>query len=98
MHSVSPVISEELIPAERVIALDQPQYQPIIVICAEHPEDKNHETHCTIVRFRLTEAERLQVANGADLILSELTFGRAFTPVHIEFCLPQETPSFVEKI
>jgi len=94
MQSVSPVINEKLIEHERVIALDQPEYKPIIIIAACTQPDKSD--YCLIVRFKLSDEERVKVAAGADLILSELTFGRAFTPVALEFCLPEEIPSFVE--
>lgn len=81
MISISPVYTEETVAIERVIALDQPEYQPIVilpVVC----EDGN-QGMC--VRFEFSEGERKMIAEGADLLLTELTFGgNRFTPVSLQ--------------
>jgi len=44
------------------------------------------------VRFRLTDDERKAIAAGADIILTELTFGGPFTPVNMHVCHPNTNP------
>lgn len=80
MESISPVLQEEHVANERVIALDQEQYIPIIVLPIKYEDG----TLGMMVRFRLSDQERAAIAAGADLVVTELTFGRPFTPIHIE--------------
>ena len=88
MESVSPVWTEREIPVERVVALDQPEYRPIIVL----PVSYQDGTRALVVRFRLTEEEKAAIANGADLVITELTFGARFTPLGFHLCQPNEHP------
>ena len=88
MNSVSPVWTEEEIPVERVIALDQEQYVPIIVLPIRYSDGIS----ALAVRFRLSTEERKAIAEGADIILTEMTFGGPFTPVHIAVCQPNVRP------
>jgi len=88
MDSVSPVWSEEQVPIERVLALDQPEYIPIIVLPVRYQDGVSGLS----VRFRLTAAERQAVAEGADLIITEMTFGGPFTPIDVKLCKPNESP------
>ena len=86
MNSVSPVYTEETVLMERVIALDQKPYFPIIILPVKYGDG----TQGMAVRFRFTEEERQQIADGGDLLLTELTFGsHKFTPVQLQI-VPKE--------
>ena len=86
MDSVSPVYTEETVRIERVIALDQPQYSPVVILPVVYEDG----TQAMAVRFRFTEEERKLIADGGDLLLTELTFGRnKFTPVQLQI-VPKE--------
>lgn len=86
MDSISPVYTEETVHIERVIALDQKPYFPIIILPVKYGDG----TQGMAVRFRFTEVERQQIADGWDLLLTELTFGGSlFTPVQLEI-VPKE--------
>jgi hypothetical protein len=88
MNSVSPVWTDEFVEIERVIALDQPEYEPIVVLPVRYTDN----TSGLSVRFRLTDDERKAIAAGADIILTELTFGGPFTPVNMHVCHPNTNP------
>jgi hypothetical protein len=45
-----------------------------------------------VVRFRLEDHEREAIANGADILITELTFGGRFSPIKIEVAKPNEIP------
>lgn len=87
MESVSPVWSEEEVGVERIIALDQPEYIPIAVL----PMCFSDGIPGLSVRFRLTDAERKALVEGADIVITELTLGQ-FTPIDIKVCKPNERP------
>jgi hypothetical protein len=67
MNSISPVLTELEVSAERVVALDQPEYYPIIVARIIFSD----QSIGSLVRFRFTDTERVQIAAGADLILGQ---------------------------
>jgi hypothetical protein len=85
---VSPVWTDEEVPIEVVIALDQAQYVPIIVL----PICYQDGTRALAVRFRLSEEEKQAILNGADIIFTELTFGGRFSPVAAHICMPNTNP------
>ena len=88
MDSVSPVWTEEEVAIERVIALDQPEYVPIIAL----PVRFSDNTSGMSVRFRLSDEERAAIAAGADIVITEITFGGPFTPIHVLAIKPNERP------
>jgi hypothetical protein len=88
MDSVSPVWSEQEVEIERVIALDQEQYQPIIVLPVRYTDRSSGLS----VRFRLNDEERAAIAKGCDLVITELTFGGPFTPLNMHVCRPNHSP------
>ena len=88
MDSVSPVWTEALVAHERIIALDQPQYLPIVVL----PVQFSDGTSGLSVRFRLTDEERFAIARGADVVITEMTFGRPFTPISVKAIYPNTSP------
>ncbi len=86
MDSVSPVYTEEMVQIERVIELGSKVYFPIIILPVVYEDG----TQAMAVRFRFTEEERKLIADGGDLLLTELTFGRnKFTPVQLQI-VPKE--------
>jgi hypothetical protein len=88
MDSVSPVWTDEEVAIERVIALDQPEYLPIIAL----PVRFHDGVSGLSVRFRLTDEERQAIADGCDIVITELTFGGPFTPLCTHVCLPNKGP------
>lgn len=88
MESVSPVWSDFEVDQERVIALDQPQYIPIIVL----PVQFSDGTRALTVRFRLSDEERKRIADGEDIVLTQL--GRMFVPTNITVTKPNEAPTW----
>lgn len=89
MQSTSPVLTEKEVQFEHVIALDQPEYHPIIVLPIQY-SDGNIGLG---VRFELTDNERKLIFEGADILLIELTFGRSFTPINLQICKKNEYPT-----
>lgn len=88
MDSVSPVWTEAEVWIERVIALDQPEYLPIVTLPIRYADG----TSGLSVRFRLTDDERRAISEGADFIVTELTFGLPMTPIHVCVCAPNIAP------
>ena len=87
MDSVSPVWTDADVEGERVIALDQPEYLPLIAL----PFTYSDGVRGVAVRFRLTDKEREAIAGGADLLVTELA-SSYFTPIHIQTCPPNTRP------
>jgi hypothetical protein len=77
-------------PIEVVLAKDQPEYLPLPVVYLDTP------SRPMISRWRLTEEERQRIANGDDLVLTQLTFGHAFQPIHLQITAPDEAPQLLE--
>ena len=93
MESVSPVYSEKFIEYEKVIALDQEEYIPLIVLPINFiGREGAPEPHMMTVRFRFSEEERVKIAQGADLLIGELLYGRLYTPISLQLCMPDESP------
>jgi hypothetical protein len=89
MESISPVYNENFVECETVVALDQPEYKPIIALHIEN-------VGASLVRFEFTEEERRLIAEGADLIVCELTFNRPFTPIGLEITPKGQKPNMVD--
>jgi hypothetical protein len=85
MRSISPVYSEELVCAEHVIALDQPEYLPLITLTV------NEFGNSSLARYEFTDEERKLIAEGADLVVAEMLFGHPYTPMALEI-VPKNTP------
>jgi hypothetical protein len=90
MTPTSPVLpgSESI---EIVLGRNQPQYTPLPAVYLDTP------CKPMITRWRLTDEERDAVANGADVILQQLTFGEPFQPVNLQIVLPDNWPLLVEE-
>lgn len=87
MDSVSPVLTECEVSAERVIALGQEEYYPIIVARVSFEGGGIG----SLTRFRFTDAERELIAKGADLILGQPHHG-PMMPVSLQLAMPGEYP------
>lgn len=92
MQSVSPVLTEKEVPFEQVIALDQPEYFPIIVARITLQGADEMASRATYTRFRFTDAERKAIADGADLLLSQPHHG-PLMPVALQLAKPDEYPT-----
>jgi hypothetical protein len=87
MDSVSPVLTAAEVEREQIIALDQPEYYPIVVarvLCSD-------DSPSTFTRFRFTEKEREAIAGGADLLLSQPHHG-TLMPIGLQLAMPGEYP------
>lgn len=73
--------------SERVIALDQPEYIPLVGLPVLFSDGKKGVS----VRFRFSEEERRAIADGADLVITELVAG-GFTPIHTCLSMPNQNP------
>ena len=92
MNSVSPVLTEHEVEAEQVIALDQPQYYPIISLRVTfNDKDGNPNGVATLTRFRFSDKDRDAIAAGADLILSQPHHG-PLMPIGLQLAMPNKYP------
>ena len=91
MEPVSPVLpgSEAI---EIVLGKDQPEYVPlpIVYLSGDHRP--------MISRWRLDMMERAQIADGADIVLTQLTWCNKFQPVHIQVCAADEMPVLLDEV
>jgi hypothetical protein len=76
MQPTTPVLAEEFQDKEVVYAKDQPEYNPL-------PTLRNQDG-VVLSRWKLTEAERKAVAEGADILLSLHTFNQPLQPILME--------------
>jgi hypothetical protein len=90
MHSISPVYTEELVIAEQVIALDQPEYLPLVTLSV--PEFGNP----CLARYEFTNEERELIAAGGELIVSEMLFGGQYTPMALEIVAKGAKPNMID--
>jgi len=90
MHSISPVYNEECVPAEQVIALDQPEYLPLVTLRVPEFGD------ICLARYEFTDEERKLIADGADLVVSEMLFGGSYTPMALEVTPKNTKPTMID--
>jgi hypothetical protein len=88
MNSVSPVLTEREVESEQVIALEQPEYFPIIVARIVYGDG----SPATVTRFRFSDADRTLIANGADLLLSQPHHG-ALMPIGLQLAMKDSYPT-----
>ena len=84
MNSISPVLTEKEVHSERVMALEQPGFYPIIVARVRYADN----TPGSIVRFKFTEKEKAAIAQGADLIVDQ----PHYMPLGLQLAFPGEYP------
>lgn len=87
MDSVSPVLTEREVEAEHVVALDQPQYFPVIVARVSFEEGGV----ASFTRFRFTAKEREAIAKGADLLISQPHHG-PLMPIGLQLAMKDSYP------
>lgn len=87
MDSVSPVLTEAEVASEQVIALDQPEYYPIVVLRAKFSDGGIG----TMTRYRFSERERHMIACGADLLLTQPHHG-PLMPVGLQLAFADSYP------
>ncbi len=87
MVSVSPVLTQAEVETEQIIALDQPEFFPIVVARVRFAQG----SAATYTRFRLSPAERRLIAEGGDILLSQPHIG-ALMPIGIQIALPDAYP------
>lgn len=97
MNSISPVLTDVEVSAERVIALDQPEYYPVISLRVNYGgPDGDQLSLATLTRYRFSDRERRTIAAGADLILSQPHHG-SLMPIGLQLAMPNEYPLSEEK-
>ena len=89
MNPVSPVMKGSE-PIERVYGADQPEYVPLPAVYLDV------RSRPVITRWRMDEEERAKVAEGADVVLTILTWGHALQPSHLQITMQDEDPILVE--
>jgi hypothetical protein len=89
MMPVSPVMPGSE-PIEIVLGKDQPEYNPLPAVYLDT------ESHPVITRWRFTEEERRAIADGADVILTQLTFNTPFSPIHLQVVAQDAMPVILE--
>jgi hypothetical protein len=86
------VLTEYEVEAEQVIALDQPQYYPIISLRVTfNDKDGDEKSVATMTRFRFSDKDRDAIAAGADLILSQPHHG-PLMPIGLQLAMPDRYP------
>lgn len=89
MFPVSPVLPSYQ-EHEIVLGANQPEYTPLPAVVLESASQP------MITRWRTTQEERDMIANGADIILQQLTFKSRFQPVNLQVVMPDGLPDLVE--
>jgi hypothetical protein len=89
MIPVSPVLpgSESI---EVIFGANQPEYEPLPAVYLDNA------ARPVITRWRLTDEERTDIANGCDIVLTQLTFCAPFQPIHIQLAGPDQMPVLLE--
>src|SRR5271170_7242303 len=90
MEPCSPVMpgSESI---EIVLGENQKEYIPLPAVYLDTPSLP------MITRWRLSLEEIRAILRGADIVLTQLTFGADFQPVHLQVVEPGRMPIFVEE-
>lgn len=91
MMPVSPVMPGSG-PIEIVLGKDQPEYTPLPAVYLDYAERP------MITRWRLSDEERKAVSEGADIVLTQLTFGKPFSPVGLQVVGQDEMPYLQEEV
>lgn len=89
MTPVSPVMPGSE-PIEVVLGKGQPEYEPLPAVYLDTV------TCPMITRWRLSDEERKAIAEGADVVLQQLTFRNPFQPVNLQIVMPHEFPVALE--
>jgi hypothetical protein len=91
MMPISQIYTEDTIEAERVLALDQPEYSPLIAL---RIASKTQPMHGEFTRWEFSEEERNMIALGANLVVSNLVLpNQPFPPICLQIVAPGQAPS-----
>ena len=93
MNSISPVLTEQEVHTECVVALDKPEFYPIIIARVRFADD----SPASIVRFKFSDKEKKAIAEGADLIITQPHLG-PFMPLGMQLAFPNEYPLAEESL
>ena len=85
MEPVSPVMPGSAA-IEVVLGKNQPEYVPLPAVYLDT------DARPMITRWRLSRDERVAVATGADIVLTQLTFGHPFQPIHVQITEQEAMP------
>lgn len=90
MMPVSPIMpgSESI---EIVLGKGQEEYMDLPALYLDT------ESRPMLTRWRFSDDERKAIAEGADVVLSQLTFRQRFQPVHLQVVMPDACPILVEE-
>lgn len=91
MMPVSPVMPGSG-PIEHILAKDQPEYEPLPMVYLDRDDRP------VISRWRFTDEERALISQGADIVLTQLTFQQLFQPVHLQVTMPDANPILIEEV
>lgn len=89
MTPASPVMpgSEAI---EIVLGKGQPEYLELPAVYLDS------ESRPMITRWRFSDEERKAIADGADVVMTQLTFCNPFQPVHLQVSGRDEMPVLLE--
>ena len=88
MRAVSPVLPGSA-DIEVTLGKDQPEYIPLPAVYLDN------EWRPMITRWRFSEEERQAIAEGADLVMTQMTFTKPFQPVHLQIVGQNDMPELV---
>lgn len=89
MTPVSPIMPGSQ-PIEIVLGKGQEAYIPLPAVYLDT------EARPMITRWRFSDEERKAIAEGADVVLTQLTFQQLFQPVHLQVSGRDEMPVLLE--
>ena len=85
MKSISPVFTRDQIGMQEVIERDEKRRPTMWGLILDFVvRGKRVPNSGIVVRLRLDDAERALIAEGGDLMLTQLTFGKPFMPFNIQ--------------
>lgn len=91
MIPVSPVMPGSG-PIEIILGKDQPEYNPLPAVYLDN------DLRPMITRWRFSDEEREAIGAGADVVMTQLTFGRPFSPVHLQVTERDAMPIIIEEL
>ena len=88
MKPISPVLPTPDC-KEVTLGAGQPEYFPLPAVFIDAVGSP------VLTRWELTDYERALITGGADVVITQLTFGAAFQPVHLQVILRHEMPVLI---
>lgn len=69
---------------EIMVAENQEEYQPLCIALYTRPGSPGDEPEILLTRWTMTPEERQRIANGEDLYISQMTFGKPLNPMQVQ--------------